>query len=151
MPEIPPYEGKHEGDPALEHAPEPIVGDAPPRAHILFSNRVYDILKWVALIVLPAVALFYISIAPLWGLPKQEEVAGTVVALDVLLGAVLGLSSRQYKNSDARFDGVIDVTETPEGLKKAALILKNYENPADIVNQKEVTFKVLPPNAPNGV
>jgi hypothetical protein len=89
--------------------PEPVVGDAPPKARTLFSNRAYDILKYVAQVFLPAVALFYIAIAPLWGLPKQEEVAGTVVALDLLLGTLLGISNKQYQNSDARFDGRIRI------------------------------------------
>lgn len=145
MPENQPYEGQHEGDPALEPMQEPVIGDAPPKAHTLFSNKAYDRLKWVAIVLLPALALLYLALAPVWGLPKQEEVAATIVAVDLFLGTVLGLSSKQYKNSDARFDGVIDVKETPEGLKQASLILRNYENPADVVNQKEVTFKVLPP------
>lgn len=136
-----PYEGQHEGDPA----PEPVIGEAPPKANTLLSNKVYDRLKWIAIVLLPALALFYLALAPVWGFPKQEEVAASIVAFDLFLGTLLGLSSKQYQHSDARFDGVIDVKETPEGLKQASLILRNYENPADVVNQKEVTFKVLPP------
>jgi hypothetical protein len=97
-----------------EYDEEPIVGDAPPKANVLLSDGWYNRLMPVAQIWLPALAVFYISIAPLWGLPKQEEVAGTIMALNLLLGAVLGISNKQYKNSDARFGGVIDVVPNRE-------------------------------------
>lgn len=64
------------------------------------SNKVYDVLKFVALIVLPALATFYSTIAGIWSLPFGEEISGTIVAIDTLLGACLMLSSKNYnKNS----------------------------------------------------
>lgn len=60
------------------------------------SNKVYDILKFIAQIVLPALATFYVTIASLWGLPYSEEISGTVMAIDTFLGAVLMISSNQY-------------------------------------------------------
>lgn len=60
------------------------------------SNKVYDILKFIAQIVLPALATFYVTIAGLWGLPYPEEIAGTIMAIDTLLGAVLMISSANY-------------------------------------------------------
>jgi hypothetical protein len=50
----------------------------------MIGNKLYDLLKYAAVIVLPALAVFYITIAPMWGFPKQEEVAGTIMALDLL-------------------------------------------------------------------
>lgn len=60
------------------------------------SNKVYDILKWVAQIVLPAIATFYLAIAAIWGLPYGEQIAGTIMAIDTLLGAILGVSTKKY-------------------------------------------------------
>lgn len=61
------------------------------------SNKMYDILKWIAQIVLPAIATFYVTIASLWNLPFPEEISGTVMAVDTLLGAMLMISSENYK------------------------------------------------------
>lgn len=61
------------------------------------SNKVYDILKFIAQIVLPALATFYVTLASLWGLPYPEEISGTIMAVDTLLGAVLMISSTNYK------------------------------------------------------
>lgn len=60
------------------------------------SNKVYDILKWVALVALDAVGLFYKTIAVIWGLPLGDEVMATCAALSVLIGALIGISSAQY-------------------------------------------------------
>lgn len=65
------------------------------------SNKVYDILKFVAQIVLPALATFYVAIAGIWGLPFGEEISGTVMAVDTLLGAVLMISTNQYNKKNA--------------------------------------------------
>ena len=62
------------------------------------SNKVYDVLKFIAQIVLPALATFYVTIASLWGLPFPEEISGTVMAIDTLLGTLLMISSNKYYN-----------------------------------------------------
>ena len=61
------------------------------------SNKLYDVLKFIAQIVLPALATFYVTIAGIWGLPYGEQISGTIMAVDLLLGAILGISSAQYK------------------------------------------------------
>ena len=60
------------------------------------SNKVYDILKWIAQLLLPAIATLYVALAEAWGLPLAKEVAGTISAVDVFLGAVLKVSSDRY-------------------------------------------------------
>jgi hypothetical protein len=60
------------------------------------SNKMYDILKWIALVALDAVGLFYSTIAGIWGLPYGDQVLETCVALSLLLGALVGVSSTQY-------------------------------------------------------
>lgn len=92
---------------------EPVVGDAPPRAHTLFSNSVYDKLKFVALVLLPALGTLYFTIAATTGLPYGEEVVGIVLAVDTFLGVLLGLSTNQYRNNDDRFDGEVHVQRVP--------------------------------------
>lgn len=60
------------------------------------SNKVYDVLKWVALIVLPAVATFYSVLASIWGLPFADQIPATITAIDALLGALIGISTVKY-------------------------------------------------------
>jgi len=59
-------------------------------------NHVYDILKWIALICIPAVATFYVALASVWGWPYADEVAKTANAVCVLIGALIGISTAQY-------------------------------------------------------
>lgn len=60
------------------------------------SNKTYDILKWVAQIVLPAAGTLYFALSTIWGLPFGEQVVGTITAIDAFLGAILGISTRNY-------------------------------------------------------
>ena len=60
------------------------------------SNKLYDILKWIALIALDAIGLFYKTIATIWGLPMGDEILATCTALSLFIGALIGLSSAQY-------------------------------------------------------
>ena len=61
------------------------------------SNKVYDALKFIAQIVLPALATLYFALAQIWGLPYGEQIVGTITAIDAFLGALLGISSVNYK------------------------------------------------------
>lgn len=62
----------------------------------MFSNKVYDILKYIAQIVLPALGTLYFALASIWGLPYGEQVVGTITAIDAFLGAMLQISTSQY-------------------------------------------------------
>lgn len=64
------------------------------------SNRTYDILKYIAQIVLPALATLYFALSQIWGLPYGEEIVGTIAAIDTFLGAILGISTRIYKKGN---------------------------------------------------
>lgn len=63
------------------------------------SNKVYDILKWVAMYLLPALGTLYFALAGIWGFPYGEEVVGTLSAIDTFLGVILGLSAAQYNKT----------------------------------------------------
>lgn len=62
-----------------------------------FSNRTYDVLKFVAQIVLPALGTLYFTLASIWGFPYGEQIIGTISAIDVFLGALLGISTINYR------------------------------------------------------
>lgn len=64
------------------------------------SNKTYDILKFVAQIILPAAGTLYFALAQIWGLPLGEEIVGTITAVDAFLGAVLGISTAQYNREN---------------------------------------------------
>ena len=64
------------------------------------SNKVYDVLKFIAQIVLPAIATLYVTLAGIWGLPFSEQIGGTVMAIDTFLGAILMLSSKNYNKTN---------------------------------------------------
>lgn len=61
------------------------------------SNKVYDVLKFIAQIVLPAIGTLYFALSGIWNLPYGEQIVGTITAIDTFLGALLGLSSMNYK------------------------------------------------------
>ena len=63
------------------------------------SNNSYDILKWIAQILLPALGTLYFALSKIWGLPYATEVVGTIAAVDTFLGAVLGISTVRYNAS----------------------------------------------------
>ena len=76
------------------------------------SDRTYQVLKWIALILLPSLGTLYFAIANIWGLPYAEEIVGTITAIDAFLGALLGVSTSSYK----------------KGLQMASEIDKSMEN-----------------------
>lgn len=60
------------------------------------DNKMYDILKWIAQILLPALGTLYFALASIWGLPYAEQIVGTITAIDAFLGAILGISTYMY-------------------------------------------------------
>ena len=64
------------------------------------NDKIYDILKWVALGVLPAIATLYTALAGVWGLPYAQEIPATITAVDLFIGALLGVSTAQYNKED---------------------------------------------------
>lgn len=63
-------------------------------------DKVYDILKWVALIVLPAIATLYGVLASIWGLPYGDQIVATITAIDTFMGALLGVSTYKYNKTN---------------------------------------------------
>ena len=61
--------------------------------------KVYDLLKWLAQIGLPALGTLYFALSQIWGLPFGEEIVGTITAIDAFIGALVGLSKINYNKS----------------------------------------------------
>ena len=60
------------------------------------SNKTYDVLKWVALYLLPGATTLWLALAGIWGLPYGEQIGGTLAAANTFLGVVLGISTSGY-------------------------------------------------------
>lgn len=73
------------------------------------SNKMYDVLKWIAMYFLPATGTLYFALAGIWGLPYGEEIVGTITAIDTFLGVLLGIASSTYHN------GIADGNTNTEG------------------------------------
>lgn len=105
-------------------------------------NKLYDMLVFVAQILLPAIGSLYFTLAGLWSLPNAEEVVGTVVVVDTFLGTLLGLNKLAYNASESKYGGVIDVTTTEDNVKTFALVVNSDLNLLD--TKSEVLFKINP-------
>ena len=76
--------------------------------NIKLSSKTYDILKYIAIIVLPAVGSLYFGLSQIWGLPYGEQIVGTITLIDTFIGALLQLSKNGF---DADGDISIDSTD----------------------------------------
>lgn len=75
-----------------------------------FDNRTYDILKYVALIALPAIQVFWLTIGKIWNIGYTVEIGATIGAVALLLGTLLGVSTRNWlaekEQDNFNFDGI---------------------------------------------
>jgi len=74
------------------------------------DDKTYTFLKWVAQLLLPAIATLYFAVASIWGLPYAQQVVGTTTALDAFLGIILGISTSSYDKSG--MDGVLQIDKS---------------------------------------
>lgn len=68
---------------------------------ITFSNKAYDIMKFIAQILLPALGTLIFSLSSIWGIPYAEQIVGTITAIDVFIGVILGISTKNYNAEQA--------------------------------------------------
>ena len=106
---------------------------------MVFSNKMYDRLKFLAQVVLPALGTLYATLAGLYGLSNSEAVVGTIMAVDFFLGAVLGLSTKQFNANEDNFDGNLHVANTEEGKQ----MLLEVDDPSVVDGKNSVTLKVF--------
>jgi len=62
-----------------------------------FNNKLYNILKWIAMIALPALATLVMALGDIWKIPCKEEISLTITAVDAFLGVLIGVSTASYK------------------------------------------------------
>lgn len=105
---------------------------------MFLQGKVYDALKAIALVWLPALGALYAGLAVLWGFPAVSAISGTILAVDTFLGVILGLSSSAYNKSDQKYDGVFKPVETDQG---TALRLVSVDYHA-LNNKSELLFRL---------
>jgi hypothetical protein len=106
---------------------------------VKMSSKIYDQLKFIAQVALPALGTLYFTLAGIWSLPAPEQVVGTIVAVDTFLGVLLHLSTNKYNQSEDKYAGEIVTSET-KNKKLYSLELK--DSPEKLDTKKEVLFKV---------
>jgi len=106
---------------------------------MIHNNKLYDVLKYIAQIVLPALGTLYFALSQIWGFPAGEEVVGSIVAIDAFLGAILGVSTANYEKSGAKYAGTLDIFEDDETKQ---FNLQMDEDPYELDKKSEVTFRV---------
>lgn len=105
----------------------------------VLSNKTYDFLKFLTVVLLPAVGTLYFALATIWNLPAGEQILGSLLAIQAFIGAVIGISNKQYEASGAKYVGELNVTETDS---KEIYSLEVNGDPGDLKDKKEATFKV---------
>lgn len=103
----------------------------------MITGKLYDWLKYIAQIVLPALGTLYFTLAGVWNLSSGDQVVGTIMAVDLFLGVLLGISQVNYNKQIA--SGVINVEETPRGQKFS---LELDGDPTELPEKKEARFKI---------
>lgn len=78
---------------------------------IKMSTQTYNVLKYIARYVLPALGTLYFAIASIWGLPYGEQIVGTISAIDIFLATVLGISAYQYDKAGKDISGTLYIDE----------------------------------------
>ena len=105
------------------------------------SNQTYDNLKYTVQKVIPGLGTLYAAIAIIWGLPYAEEVVGSLSAIALFLGIILGYSSKKYEESGDGVQGAIIIdTEDPD---KDVYRLELDGPPEALKDLKNVAFKVI--------
>lgn len=108
---------------------------------MILSNKAYDLLKWIALYLLPGASALYFALSKIWGLPYGVEVVGTLAAIIAFIGTLIGISTVAYNKID-RSDGVLEIdTMNWENELYRLNITTGLE---DIKHKNEITLKVDP-------
>jgi len=102
---------------------------------MVFNDKVYKVLKWIALYLLPASGTLYFALSSIWGLPYGEQVVGTITAVDTFIGVLLGISTANYNG-----DGTLNINA--ENGDKDIYNLELNIPVEELANKKSITFKV---------
>lgn len=112
------------------------------RSSQLFSNGLYDKLKFLALVLLPALATLWFGIGSLWNLTHTTEIVGTITLIDTFLGVILQQSTKNYYKNEANFDGDVNVTPEDGGNKVGLALDKPMEDIVDEPGKHSVELRI---------
>jgi len=104
------------------------------------SNALYDKLKFIAQVLLPALGTLYFTLAGIWNFPAAEEIVGTIVAIDTFLGVLLHISTNRY-NTTMEKTGDLVITTKKDGTKIFSLEITG--DPNDLEKQSLITFQIV--------
>ena len=107
---------------------------------MLLSNKIYDALKWIAQYLLPATGTLYFALAAIWGFPYGEQIVGTISAVTIFLGVLLGISAATYIRSGADTDGTLQVDM--RGVEKDIYRLQLNSDLPELTEKKRITLNV---------
>ena len=110
---------------------------------MLLTDKLYNKMKWIAQFVLPATGTLYFALASIWGLPYGEQVIGTLTAIDIFLGVILGISTQTYRKTAASAtDGqlLIDTNDPTKDIYRLEL----GDNLTKLGEKRIVTLEVKP-------
>lgn len=109
---------------------------------MILPNKVYDILKWITQIVLPACGTLYFALSGIWGLPYGDAVVGTITAVVTFLGVLLGISSSQYKSQQgSESDGAIVID--PQDPISGSTYLQFDKTIENLQNKDKIVLNVV--------
>lgn len=110
---------------------------------VSLSNRMYDVIRWLAQIALPAIGSLYFGLSQIWGLPAATEVVGSITLLIIFLGALMNVSKKAYDTNPDRYDGALVPTTDADGIVGAKLALNPNMDAETMVTKNELVFKGL--------
>lgn len=108
---------------------------------MIMSGKTYDVLKYIAQIVLPGLGTLYFALASIWGLPYGEQIVGTITAVDAFLGVLLGISSAQYYKEGRDTDGTL-LIDTKGDEEKWLLQMKPEVNEEEIEGKHSIKLAI---------
>lgn len=112
------------------------------RSATLFTNSLYDKLKFVALVLLPGLGALYFGLGQIWGFPEIERVVGSITVVDTFLGGVIKASASKYYKSGANFDGEVVVQPEDGGNKVTLASDRSLEDIVDDPGKHSVEFQI---------
>ena len=81
---------------------------------MIINDKVYSVLKYITMIVLPALTTLWLSVGSIWGFPYVEPIGATLTAITAFLGAILGISTSLYNIREQRKDELADMQKAFE-------------------------------------
>lgn len=105
--------------------------------------KLYDFIKFLVLIVMPALTTLWLALANAWNLDYMTNIAVTLTAITAFLGSLVGVSSRNFNNNE-KFVGETWLAPTDDGWKRIFNVTSDEIDP----DRKEISFKVVDSQTP---